>query len=130
MVLLCCEVNRLIVRLSSSQTQKSASASSTSLGCVSLLQVFFFGRWKISQTFEPQYPKNLNILSGLVHTTEPQWQKPLSMVVNRVVVGSFEEEEERIDIASDVVKVGSEDPATPGCRDRVRTYVGDSGRTG
>jgi len=39
-------------------------------------------------------------------------QKPL--VVNVVVVGPFEEEEERTGVASDVVKVEGEDPATPG----------------
>ena len=39
------------------------------------------------------------------------------MVVNGTVVGPFEEEEEGTGIASDVVKVKSEDPATPGqCR--------------
>jgi len=36
------------------------------------------------------------------------------MVVNGVVVGPFEEEEEGTSIASDVVKVKGEDPATPG----------------
>ena len=36
------------------------------------------------------------------------------MVVNVVVVGLFEEEEEGTGVASDVVKVQSEDPATPG----------------
>ena len=36
------------------------------------------------------------------------------MVVNRVVGGPFEEEEEGTGIASDVVKVKGEDPATPG----------------
>jgi len=42
-----------------------------------------------------------------------QWsQKPL--VVNGVVVGPFEEEEEGTDIASDVVKIEGEDPAIPG----------------
>jgi len=35
------------------------------------------------------------------------------MVVNVVVVGPFEEEEEGIGVTSDVVKVKSEDPATP-----------------
>ena len=51
-----------------------------------------------------------------------------TLVVNRVVVGPFEEEEEGIGIASDIVKVEGEDPATPGCLrdDRVRRYVGDS----
>ena len=36
------------------------------------------------------------------------------MVVNGVVVVPFEEEEEGTGVASDVVKVEGEDPATPG----------------
>ena len=36
------------------------------------------------------------------------------MVVNGVVVGPFEEEEEGTGVTSDVVKVEGEDPATPG----------------
>jgi len=36
------------------------------------------------------------------------------MVVNGVVVGPFEEEEEGTGIVSDVVKVKGEDPGTPG----------------
>jgi len=36
------------------------------------------------------------------------------MVINVTVVGAFEEEEEGTGIASDVVKVKGEDPATPG----------------
>ena len=36
------------------------------------------------------------------------------MVINVTVVGPFEEEEEGTGIASDVVKVKGEDPATPG----------------
>ena len=46
------------------------------------------------------------------HTTEPPGHKPL--VLNRVVVGPFEEEEEGTSLDSDVVKVQGEDPATPG----------------
>jgi len=42
----------------------------------------------------------------------PPGQKPL--VVNGVVVGPFEEEEEGTGVASDVVKVEGEDPGTPG----------------
>ena len=38
------------------------------------------------------------------------WHKP--MVVNGTVVGPFEEEEEGTSIASNVVKVEGEDPAT------------------
>jgi len=43
-------------------------------------------------------------------------------VVNIVVVGLFEEEEEGTSVASDVVKVEGEDPDTPGYLrgDRVR----------
>jgi len=43
---------------------------------------------------------------------EPLGHKPL--VVNVAVVVPFEEEEEGTGIASDVVKVEGEDPATPG----------------
>jgi len=43
---------------------------------------------------------------------EPPGQKPL--VVDGVVVGPFEEEEEGTGIASDVVKAKGEDPGTPG----------------
>ena len=49
---------------------------------------------------------------GPAQETEPPWLKP--MVVNGTVVGPFEEEEEGTGIASDVVKVQGEDPATPG----------------
>ena len=55
----------------------------------------------------------------LAQTTEPPGQKPL--VVNGVVAGPFEEEEEGAGIASDVVKVEGEDPATPGCLRSVDT---------
>jgi len=37
------------------------------------------------------------------------------------LLGPFEEEEEGISIASDVVKVEGEDPATPGCQRSVDT---------
>jgi len=51
---------------------------------------------------------------------ESPGHKPL--VVNIVVVGLFEEEEEGTSVASDVVKVEGEDPDTPGYLrgDRVR----------
>jgi len=43
---------------------------------------------------------------------EPPGHK--SLVVNGVVVGPFDEEEEGTGIVSDVVKVKGEDPTTPG----------------
>ena len=48
-VLLCCEVNRLTVSLSSSQIRKTVSVSSTSLGRVSFLRGFslFFKKSKV-----------------------------------------------------------------------------------
>jgi len=49
---------------------------------------------------------------GPAHATEPPGQKPL--VVNGVVVGLFEEEEEGTGVPSDVVKVEGEDQATQG----------------
>jgi len=57
---------------------------------------------------------------GPAQTTEPTGHKPL--VVNIVVVGPFEEEEEGTGVASDVVKVQGEDPDTQGYlrEDRVR----------
>jgi len=50
------------------------------------------------------------------------------LVVNGEVVGPFQEEEEGTCIASDVVKLKDEDPATQGClrEDRLRRYAGDS----
>jgi len=45
-------------------------------------------------------------------TRQPPGHKPL--VVNVVVVGLFEKEEEGTGVASDVVKVEGEDPASPG----------------
>jgi len=57
---------------------------------------------------------------GPAHTTEQPGHKPL--VVNVIVVGPFEEEEEETGIASDVVKVEGENPDNPGYLrgDRVR----------
>jgi len=49
---------------------------------------------------------------GPAQTTEPPGHKPL--VVNVVVVGPFEVEEEGTGVASDVVKVEGEDPAARG----------------
>jgi len=46
------------------------------------------------------------------HTTKPLEHKRL--LVNVVVVGPFEEKEKGTSVASDVVKVEGEDPATPG----------------
>jgi len=40
--------------------------------------------------------------------------KPQPLVANGVVVGPFEEEEEGTGVASDIVKVQGEYPATPG----------------
>ena len=48
---------------------------------------------------------------GLAQTTEQPGQKLL--VVNGVVVGPFEDEDEGTDITRDVVKVKGEDPGTP-----------------
>ena len=56
---------------------------------------------------------------GPAQTSEPPGHKPL--VVNGVVVGPFEEEGEGTGVASDVVKVESEDPATPGHLPEVMT---------
>jgi len=49
---------------------------------------------------------------GPAQTTELPGHKPL--VINVVVVGPFKEEEEGTSMASDVVRVEGEDPATPG----------------
>jgi len=49
---------------------------------------------------------------GPAQTTEPPGHKPL--VVDVVVVGPSEEEEEGIGVATDVVKVEGEDLETPG----------------
>jgi len=49
---------------------------------------------------------------GPAQTTEPPGQQVL--VVNGVVVGPFEEEEEGTSVVSDIIKVEGEDPATPG----------------
>jgi len=49
---------------------------------------------------------------GPAHTTEPPGYKPL--VVNGVVVGLFEEEEEETGVVRNVVKVQGEDLTTPG----------------
>jgi len=58
--------------------------------------------------------------------TEPQGLAPGCH--RRYLPGLFEEEEERISIASHVVKVESEDPAPTGCirDDRLRRCVDDS----
>jgi len=39
----------------------------------------------------------------------------INIYVNGVVVGPFEEEEEKTGIASDVNKVNGQEPATPSC---------------
>jgi len=83
-----------------------------------------FGYWAVEDfmTFGPGIARNPTINqyshvwartdSGPAQTTEPPGHKPL--VVNVVVVGPFEEEEEGIGVASDVVKAEGEDPDTPG----------------
>jgi len=55
-------------------------------------------------------------------TTEPPGHKPL--VLNVVVVGPFEEEEEGIGVTSDVVKVEGEEPDTPGYQREDRLRLG------
>ena len=55
-------------------------------------------------------------------TTEPPGQKPL--VVNVVIVGPFEEEEEGTGVASAVVKVEGEESDTPGYLKRGQDEVG------
>jgi len=59
-----------------------------------------------------QFWKKLQQDLFLSPTKEPPGHKPL--VVNGAVVGPFEEEEEVTGVASDVVQVQGEDPATPG----------------
>jgi len=49
---------------------------------------------------------------GPALTTELPGHKPL--IVNGVVVGPFEDEEEGTCVASDIIKVKGKDPATPG----------------
>ena len=100
-----------------------------------VLLCFGGGQWRISRKLGPWISRNLTITQdphwwgwtnfGPAHTTEPPGHKPL--VVNVVVVGPFEEEEEGIGITSDVVKVKGEDPDTPGYLrgNRVRRDVGD-----
>jgi hypothetical protein len=62
----------------------------------------------------------------LKHTVTAARAKALGCQ-RRQLLGPFEAEEEGICVASDVVKVKVEDPATPGSLrwDRVRWYVGD-----
>ena len=80
-------------------------------------------RWRVSRQLQgPWISRNLTITQDLhqwgrtnfgpAHTTEPLGHKAL--VVNVIVVGLFEEEEEGTGVASDVVKVEGEDPDTPG----------------
>jgi len=77
------------------------------------------GRWRISRKLGPWISRNPTIIQdphqcgrtivglGPAQRTEPPGHKPL--IVNIVVLGPFEKEEERIGIASDVVKVQGED---------------------
>jgi len=59
--------------------------------------------------------------------TEPQGLCLNGSASTALVVGPFEEEEEGIGVASDVVKVQGEDAAIPGSLrvDRARWHVGD-----
>ena len=138
MVLLCCGVNRLIVRLSSSQMRKTLSVYLTSLGRVSFLRVFFFslflkkktsvallcsvvGGGGFSSSWGLQYPRNLFITQGPHLTSNKLWTcpdtEPLGLVPGCqrcYLLGPFEEEGEGIGIASDAVKVKGEDLATLG----------------
>jgi len=83
-------------------------------------------RWRISQTrlgatvskkshhhlrLSPLRPNEVRTCPN-DRQTEPAGPKPL--VVNVVVVGDVEEEDEGTDIASDIVNVKGEDTATPG----------------
>jgi len=144
-VLLWCGVNRLIGRFSIISVVEmgkthywvldlsGAGAPSPSgffllfkQTCVALAN----GRRRISWQLGPCISRNPVITQyphlwgrtncGLAQTTEPTGHKPL--VVNVVVVGPFEEEEEGISVASDVVQAEGEDPNTPGYLrgDRVR----------
>ena len=61
---------------------------------------------------------------GPAHTTEPPGHKPL--VVNRVVVGPFKEEEEGTSIASNAVKVEAVEsghPRSPDLRNDTETAI-------
>jgi len=106
-----------------------------------LLRGFFFkqtcvalgsGRWRISRQLGPCISRNLIMTQyphlwgrtnvGLAQTTEPPGHKPL--VVNVVVVGLFEDEEEGIGVTSNVVKVTGEDPDTPGYQRGYRVKLG------
>jgi len=71
----------------------------------------------------PQYPRDLPSLRTFTNEAEQtldlprrrsRWPGHKPLVVNVVVVVPFEEEEEGSGIASDVVKVEGEEPATPG----------------
>ena len=79
------------------------------------------GRWRITHTLGPRAQEILPSLRTLTNEAERTLDLPTRrsrqgkpLVVNRVVVGPFEEEEEGTGVASDVVKVEGEDPATPG----------------
>ena len=104
---------------------------------MSLLQVFFFSfflsfkktsvallkLWEVEDYTDlgTSCPRNLTITKdsdqgrtnfGPAQTKERPGHKAL--VVNEVVVGPFEEEEEGTSVTSDLVKVKGGDPATPG----------------
>jgi len=88
-----------------------------------------FGSWAVEffTTLGPCISRNLTITHyrtnfGLAQTTEPPGHKPL--VVNVVVVGPFEEEEDGIGVTSNIVKVKGEDPDTPGYQRGGRVRLG------
>ena len=80
------------------------------------------GRWRITQTLGPRARGILPSLRTLTNEDERTLDLPRRRsrqvtspwLSTGVVVGPFEEEEEGTGIASDVVKVKGEDPATPG----------------
>ena len=77
-------------------------------------------RWRISQFWGLQYPKKIFLLLRAL-TYEAERTLDLSRhgaarasgCQRRWLLGPFEEEEEGAGIASDVVKMKGEDPATP-----------------
>ena len=92
-----------------------------------VLFCFGRGRWRISQTLGPQYPRYLTILQdpylwgrtnfGLAQVAAMACPGPwLSTAFDARSPSLFEEEEEAIGIASNVVNVLDADMATPSSR--------------